>query len=328
MRGLGTEDVAVLAVNPGRYTLVEPYILYAGPNGLEPAVRVASYVPGGLLGGPFGTIGMADVNADGKQELTFGGIVGAHSAVLWVLQWNGTTLIPLFAEVSNSPVVGLEDLDGDGVGEILLVQSGYCGSYAGSPVLAFAFRWEDGAYKPASWRFPALQDGVDERAEASLASRPDDPGMIGARACTQHLLALSHAFRGQPADTRTAYRAYAELRQQTSGDARTFLRPIYLGGEYVAADIRAVIAATESGQLSGWSPADRAVLFDLLGDALLSRAQSHQYAAENAAEHNRPEKERDARRKASEARQEATRAYQAALALDPTDEEARRALGE
>lgn len=332
LRGLGAEDVAVLAANPGRFTLVEPYILFGVPGGgldqLEPAVPVASYVQGGLLGGPFGTIGVADVNADGKLELTFGGIVGAHSAVLWVLHWNGSTLAPLFAEVSNSPVVGLEDLDGDGVDEILLVQSGYCGSYAGSPVLAFAFRWEGGAYRSASWRYPALQGGVDERAEAATSSTPTDPSAIAARACVQHMLALSHAFRGQSDETRTAYRAYADLRQQTSGDSRTFLRPIYLGGEYVAADIRAVIAAADSGQSPGWSAAGRATLFDLLGDSLLSRAQNHQSEAEDAARRNRPEKEREARRKASEARQAATQAYQSALALDPTDEEARRALGE
>ncbi|HZO29370.1 MAG TPA: hypothetical protein VFH48_25630, partial [Chloroflexota bacterium] len=60
----------------------------------------------------------------------------------------------------------------------------------------------------------------------------------------------------------------------------------------------------------------------------LDRARGYQYEADSAAEPGKVDAAREARRKASEARQAATREYQAALALDPTDEEARRALGE
>ncbi|MCC7369386.1 MAG: hypothetical protein IT306_13235 [Chloroflexi bacterium] len=328
VRGAGREDVAVLASGPGRFSPVEPYIVYDGPNGLEPGAPISSYVAGGLLGGPGGTVSIADVNADGKAELTFGAVVGAHSGLLWVLQWNGSTLVPLFVEGSNTPVVDLAELDGDGVAEIVLPQSGYCGSYAASPVMTFAFRWQDGAYQPASWRYPTLNDGLQDRADAANHSNGDDPGSTAARACVQHMLALAAAFRGDAAAARAAYRQYSSLRRQAAPDARLFQQPIYLGAPYVALDLMTLIGVVERGERQGWSSTDRAILHDLLGDALLARAQGHLSQAEDAVRRNKPEQEREARQQASLTRQAAVEAYRAALALDPTDEEARRGLGE
>ena len=326
LRGQGVEDLAVIASGPGRFSTIEPYLIFGGAAGLERSVPLGSFVEGGFFGGMGGTVRADDVNADGKPEVTFSAFVGAHSALLWVLQWDGSTFAPLFAEASNAPVVDLTDLDGDGVAEIVLGQSGYCGSYAASPIMSFAFRWENGGYRSASMRYPSLHDGIDERLGDQRASAPGD-SRDDARACVQHMLSMANAFRGRAADTRTAYQAYAQLRQQVADDAHPFVRPIYLSAAYVEADLRAVIAAAESGQSPGWGAPERAILHDLLGDALLDRARGYQYQAENAAERGRPDEARDARRKASEARQAATREYQAALALDPTDE-ARRALGE
>lgn len=334
LRGRGIEDLAVLLTEPGRFANVQPYVLFGtAGGGFEPGVPVASYLgtdaygePVGDVGGPAGSIAVDDVNRDGTPEVTFSGIVGAHSAVLWVLRWDGATLAPLFAEASNSPTVGLEDLDGDGVAEVVLGQSGYCGGYASSPRLTFAFRWEDGAYRSASWRYASLAEGIEEFVGDLLANPhggPDD-----ARVCVEHLLATAHAFGGKAEEARTVYRAYAEHRQRLSEDARRFVRPSYLAAPYVEADLRAVLAAIQADQISGWGPAELAVLHDLLGDALSEQASAFHSVAESLAGRGKGEQAGEARRKSSEARQAATREYEAALALDPTDPEARRALGQ
>ena len=328
LRGRSVEDLAVLLTAPGRFAQVEPYVIFAGPNGLEAGVPLTSFVPNAVLGGPGGAIDVEDANRDGTPEVTFSGIVGAHAATLWVLRWDGSTLVPLFAETSNSPVIGLEDLDGDGLAEIVLSQSGYCGGYASSPRLGFAFRWENGAYRSATWRFPALEDGIDDHAGEMLSpahagARPDD-----ARVCIEHMLATAHALRGHAANARAAYRAYAEHRQQLSSEARRFVRPSYLAAPYLEADLRALLAAAESGQSAGWGPSDLAVIHDLLGDALIERANVHQLEGSRLEDRGKADEAREERRKASEARQAATREYQAALALDPSDEEARRAVGD
>jgi hypothetical protein len=322
LRGAGLRDQAVLVNRSGRFTSLEPYVVLAGPAGLERAVPMASYVGDEYLGAVGGTMRVADVNGDGKQEIAFSAFVGAHSALLWVLQWDGATFVPLFAEGSNSPTVDLTDLDGDGVSEIVLGQSGYCGSYAGSPHMTFAFRWQDGAYRPASAHYPALQDGVEDPQANGQGDQPDD-----ARACIQHMLAMAYAFRDRPADTRTAYRAYVQAKQGITPTLGVSVRPVYLGATYVEADVRAVLTATDAGQSPGWGAPERAVLHDLLGDILIERARGQQYEAESADRDGNADLAREARRGASESRQAATREYQAALDLDPTDEEARRAVG-
>jgi hypothetical protein len=328
LRGRGVEDLVVLLTAPGRFSNVDPYVLFGGPTGFEPGVPLASFVPGDPLGGPGGSIAVDDINGDGTPEITFSGLVGAHAAVLWVLSWDGSTLAPLFAEVSNSPTVGLEDLDRDGIPEIVLGQSGYCGGYASSPHLTFAFRWEGGAYRSASWRFPSLDDGIDEHATDVLASAPPGAQSGAARVCIEHMLALANAFRAKPAETHAAYQAYAEHRQQLPDDARRFVRPAYLAAPYVEADLRALLASIQSGQSPGWSPAEIAVLHDLLGDALLDRAAGLTSEADSLADRGKSDEAQATRRKASEARQAATREYQVALDLDPSDQEAHRAVGD
>jgi hypothetical protein len=337
LRGRGVEDVVVLLTPPGRFANVEPWVLFGGAGaadgaggGFEAGVPLQSFLPGDdSLGSPGGSVAVEDVTGDGAPEITFNGIVGAHAAVLWVLHWDGSTLAPLFDKVSNSPAVGLEDLDHDGVPEVVLGQSGYCGSYAASPRLTFAFRWEGDGYRSASWRYPSLEDGLDEFVRDVLSNPDGDhPTGADARACIQHMLATANAFRGKAAETRTAYRAYAEQRQQLPEDQRRFVRPSYLAAPYVEADLRAVLAAAEGGQFPGWGPAELAVLHDLLGDALSEQANNQQSMANGFAERGRSDQEREARRTASEARQAATHEYEAALALDPTDDEARRAVGD
>ena len=291
LRGRGVEDLAVLISGPGRYPILEPYLILAGASGLEAGVPLVNFVPGGLFGGVAGIVEVADVTGDGVPEIVFNAGVGAHGSVLWVLRWDGSTLAPLFAEASNSPSSGLEDLDGDGVPEIVLGVSGYCGSYAASPHMMFAFRWENGAYRSASWRYPSLNIGIDEYVErlqndrqSGSAGGSDD----GAAACVQHMLAESNAFRGKPAEMRTAYRAYAALRQQVPSDKRAFILPTYIPATYLEADLRAVLAVAESGTSPNWGPAELAVLHDLLGDALMGQSDNLTYRADHPEDGAKP----------------------------------------
>jgi hypothetical protein len=328
LRGRGVDDHVVLAGGPGRFPLLEPFVLFAGEGGLAPAVPLASFVHDTSPGGPAGQVQIADVNHDGTPEVTFSGIVGAHSALLWVLRWDGSALAPLFEEVSSTPVVSLTDLDDDGIAEIVLLQSGYCGSYAASPSLSFVFHWEDGAYRSASMRYPAVNDGVDEHANGVITTFPEDSQGIASRACIEHMLATVNAFRGKAAETRAAYRGYADLSAQADDRSTLFVRPVYLGEPYVEADLRAALAAAESGQTPGWGPADLAVLHDLLGDGLDLRAQIADQQARSYAERNLLDQAASARQRSDAARAVADQEYRTALALDPDDGAARRALGE
>ena len=93
-------------------------------------------------------------------------------------------------------------------------------------------------------------------------------------------------------------------------------------------EVRAVLAAAEAGQSADWTSADLAVLHDLIGDALDVRARTSDLLAHSASERNRPEEAAHLREQAASARAAAEQEYRAALALDPTDAEARQALGE
>jgi hypothetical protein len=177
-------------------------------------------------------------------------------------------------------------------------------------------------------RYTAVNDGLDEHASGVLGAFPSDPSWIGARACVQHMLATVNAFRGRAADARAAYLSYADLRAQTDEDSPVFSRPIYLGAPYVEADLRAVLAAAESGEFSGWGPAELAILHDLLGDALDERARNLAAEAKSDAERGRAAESASARQQSDAARAASRREYQAALTLDPTDAEARHALGQ
>lgn len=328
LRDRGSDDYAVLTSAPGRYPLVEPYVILAGDTGLQPAVPLASFVSEAALGGPSGQVRIADVTGDGRPEITFDGIVGAHSEALWVIGWNGTTLTSLFEMVTNNPSMSLTDLDGDGIPEIEFGQSGYCGSYAASPVMVFAMRWEDGAYRPASSRFPEINAGLDDQASGVISTYPPGSEGNGARACVYHMLAMASAFRDKPAEMREQYRSYASLRLQTDARSPWSTRPIYLADEYVEDDLRAVLAAAASGANPGWGPPELAVLHDLLGDVLDTRAQDLDQQAQSADKRGQPGEAATAREQAADAKAAAKQEYQAALALDPSDAEAQRQVGQ
>jgi len=327
LRNGGVEDQTVLAQGPGRFTLAEPYVMFAEDGRLQPAEPLVTFVQRTTAGGVAGQIQIADVNGDGKLEVVFNGIVGAHGSVLWVLAWNGTTLTPLFEENSSNPVILLTDLDDDGIAEILMPQSSYCGGYAAAPSFGFAFRWEGGAYRSATTRYLSVNDGLDERIAEQSAVYAAHTGLDDEHACVQHMLAEAQAIRGHAAEMRTAYRSYAVLRQGADPHLPGSTRPAYLAEPFMEADLRAALTVAESGASPGWGPAELAVLHDLLGDALDTRASTLESNADRADERNQPDQAAAARQQAEATRAASEQEYRAALALDPTDEEARRALG-
>ena len=229
-RGEGVEDLVVLASGPSRFTPLQPYVVFGGANGPERAVPLGSFVEGGFYGSVGATVRADDVNADGKPEITFSAFVGAHSALLWVLQWNGSTFVPLFAEGSNAPVVDLADLDGDGVAEILLGQSG-----------DWELRLEpaDDVLLPMGGR--RVPVGLDGHHVASGRHGRREPSGRHAkcrpagrrRAPGRARSPSTNAFRGCLTQTRAAYQSYAQFRQQVAHDARLSTRPIYLAALYV-----------------------------------------------------------------------------------------------
>ena len=328
LRNRGADDQAVLARGPGRFTLAEPSVILVEDGQLQPARPLSTFVRRTVAGGVAGQIQIADVNGDGMLEVVYNGIVGAHSSVLWVLGWDGTTLVPLFEENSSTPVISLMDLDDDGIAEITVPQSSYCGSYAAAPSFVFAFRWDDGAYRSATTRYPSLNDGLDERIAEQSAVYAAHQGMDDEHACVQHTLAIAQAVRGRPAEMRTAYRSYAMLRQGADPRFPGAVRPAYVAELYLEADLRSALAAAESGTSPGWGPAELAVLHDLLGDVLDTRASTLESNADRADERNQPDQAAATRQQAEAARAGAKQEYRAALVLDPTDEEARRALGD
>ncbi len=327
LRGTGQDDLAVVTRPAGRYTLAEPMVLLHGGGGFM-ALPLGDLVADQGIGGPGGDVAIEDVTGDGRPELVYGGVVGAHSSVLWVLGWDGGRLAPLFEGFSNSPGLGLVDLDRDGVPEVLMAQSGYCGSYAGSPQLAFALRWQAGAYRPAGADFPDLQGDLEERVGEILAEaegRTEQP-WPAATACIHHLVASGHALAGRAPEARAAYLRYHQARGRVAGDREGFtVLPTYVGAPFFREQVQGVVARAESGRLAGWGPAERAILHDLLGNSFEARWQNARERLRHGASTG-PANPEATRREAEEARQQAEQQYRAALALDSGDQEARAGL--
>jgi hypothetical protein len=284
------------------------------------------------IGGPGGDIGIEDVTGDGRPELVYGGVVGAHSSVFWVFGWNGRALAPLFEGFSNSAGLGLRDLDGAGPPEILMLQSGYCGSYAGSPALVFAFRWRDGAYWPATAELPTLQGTVFfERASEALAETESQAGgqnQVAARACMHHMVATAHAFAGRPRDAWEAYQRYHVIRLQVDEQEKQVLYalPGYVGATFFEEQVRDMLERAESGRLGSWSPSELAFLHDLLGNAFEAQGDTARHRPESGSDANSIAAADLGRQQAAQAVAAARDEYHAALALDPNDGEASAAL--
>ena len=227
------------------------------------------------VGGDGGNLTIADLTGDGRPELIYGAFQGAHSSMLWVLGWDGRAFGPHFVGYSNTPGIGVADLDGEGSAEILLPVSGYCGGYANSPRFQFVFRWRGGAYRPASADFPRQYDGFSAYLDGVL----EDAGTVGGdldpqlKACVEHMRATAYALQGRAGEARVAYDRHRAARASSNDDAGILSLPSYVGAEYLELEGRDLIARADSGRLGTWGPAERGVLDGLLGDALARRGR-------------------------------------------------------
>lgn len=310
----GTVQLAVLAAGDSGYDLIDF-------GGLPDEQFVAPTFPT--------TLTLRDVTGDGRPEIVYGGGTGAHASTLTILSWDGLRFATQFAEASNTPGLGLVDLDGDGLPEIVSPVSGYCGSYAASPRLQFALRWRAGAYRPASADFPDLQgnrfaESIGELL-AQATPRLGAGELAGFQACVNHLLATGLAFRGQPTDAWKAYQGYAEARSVTSSSPLGLL-PAYVGDARFGADVRHTLERAETGQLGPWSGEQRAMLHDLLGNGLEALAALGARQAEQLAQAGQAEEASVEQARAAAARAAARAEYEHALGLSPGDREAAAGL--
>ncbi|MCC6178038.1 MAG: hypothetical protein IT305_22275 [Chloroflexi bacterium] len=292
VQDVGVQDVGVVMNRPGRFPAAEPVVLFASPHspdsqtvGAWQPVLLSNILQGGDTFAFYGDLTFEDVNADGRLAVVFDGGVGAHSGLLWIVAWDGSALVPLFQTESNTPGIELEDLDRNGKLEILIPQSGYCGSYASSPTLIFVERWQDGAYRPASADYPSVYAGFEAQAASTLAA-PVNSANPAAVACIQHMRAAAFAFENRPAEMLAAYRAYLAARQQAeakpSQNPNPFITPIYLSEAYVEEDLRLVLDRVTSSDEAGWGTPETAALHLMLADALDAQAQAAESDARSA----------------------------------------------
>jgi hypothetical protein len=79
-----------------------------------------AYQLGGELGElPFARLAVQDLTGDGSAELSIFGAVGAHSALGHVYSWNGSGY-DLIGDFFGDGGVGLKDVDGDGLDEVMV----------------------------------------------------------------------------------------------------------------------------------------------------------------------------------------------------------------
>jgi hypothetical protein len=255
-----------------------------GPRGAGPARRATDPIDGDdevdlSTGG--GYLSIDDLTGDGRPEIGYTAYIGAHSQALWVLSWDGMALAPIFARRSLDTASKVEDLDADGIPEIVLGARPYCGGrYWGGPSLQFVMRWRDGAYRPASADFPSIarawldareQDRADEGASHGtgepVAPAPAEPPEAWSHdACLLHAEALTHALLGEAGEAKAAYDRYRAARLVPS-DVGPASLPRYVRESFFEAEARDLVTRAEDGRLGSWGPDELAVLHALLDDA-------------------------------------------------------------
>jgi hypothetical protein len=323
LRGLGRSDLAVAFFHPGRRFPADLAVLFraADPATIELSVRPLDEEQ---LGAFVGDLRIADANGDGRNELVYEASTGAHSGLLNILAWDGVALAILYSGFSNSPGVSSVDLDGDGAEEIVVPQSGYCGSYAASPRLVFALSWRGGAYRPATADFARLNvelpTHVEELLQAGVLRLGED-----SVACAHHMVATAHAMAGRAGEAQAAYRRYSAARSATD-PKQSWPLPIYVGSDEFEAELRDLLNRAETGRLGTWSLAESAVLHAQLGNTYESRFRGATFRAEGAERDGKTAEAVAARADAARFRTTARAAYQAALTLDPSEPESLAAL--
>lgn len=120
--------------------------------------------------------------------------VGAHASQLAVVRWTGSEFATVFAGGSNSPGIDLEDVDEDGVPEVVNYWSPYCEAYAVSPHLVTVYRWDGAAFVEETGRYPDLLAAVEASVRAALEEAVT--WSSGGRGCLHGALAYLAERRG------------------------------------------------------------------------------------------------------------------------------------
>lgn len=324
LRGTGADDVAVMfRVRADGYPRLALLLRDSGgwravdPNQLP---GLSQKFKDALSGLPW-DVRIEDVNGDGRAELVYATVFGAHSSALAILGWDGAQFVSLGRGTSNTFYqaggiygVGLSDLDRDGVDEVVFPYASYCGGYAMSPDgLTFVLRWRGGAYRPATLDFPELngQRDIDRiRERLDWAVTRTEPHIQSVVACLEHWQATALAIQGRPREAWEAYQRHA---------ARSPDWPAHVGLELFTATARDLLHAAESGQVGSWGPSELAILHDLIGNSNEDAARRHGYGAEWAEKEGKPDEAAIERAAAERERQAALSEYRAALALDSSD---------
>ena len=125
----------------------------------------------------------------GTPAVAFYRIVGAHSAKLDLVRWDGSAFAGIFDAFSNTPGFTFDNLDDDSTPELLSHWSPYCGSYATSPVLLDVYQWNGARYQVATDRFPALLLEPITEFTAALTGVPSVLDVPETAACLHDALA-------------------------------------------------------------------------------------------------------------------------------------------
>jgi hypothetical protein len=190
-------------------------LLYTRSNADAPAIQDAALAIAVSAGGGWklaarftiedALVPLLNVESVGERPAVFFSAgVGAHSARLIVVRWDGRAFAPIFDGGSDTPILTVADLDGDTAPEIEQRATADCGVYAVGPRLLTVYRWDGTVYSDATARFPdLLRDAAAENA-AILDAVPDlDPALA---ACVHAAVAYLSALAG---DSETAANACA-----------------------------------------------------------------------------------------------------------------------
>jgi hypothetical protein len=152
-----------------------------------------------------------------RPGLAFSTGVGPHSVQLVVLRWDGTAYRTVFEGTSNSPAISPGDVDGDGIAEIVVGWSPYCGGYAASPKLVTVYRWDGTTFREATDAYPGLVLSVEQNVRDALAGgvgwTPED------RSCLHWALGYLAERSGRAEDARREYRESLALDPRFVGNA-------------------------------------------------------------------------------------------------------------
>ncbi|MBV8084630.1 MAG: hypothetical protein JO247_07420 [Chloroflexi bacterium] len=195
---MGANTMAVLAGLPGPPGTPS---IASGPPAAELAV-VASGPAGSRLmkavTQPFAQVPTLDVQQVGGQPAAgMAYHTGANSAGLLVVRAEAV----VYDGVADN--IQLQDVDGDGSAEVVKDWSPFCQSHAASPRLTTVYAWQDGAFVPATGKFPTVlaKNTADFRAADARANNPSTTPAwtAGAKACLHDSLAYLASLSGDGA---------------------------------------------------------------------------------------------------------------------------------